>query len=180
MTVRLLKVPVLFVMLGFVPLIDSAPTVTPVCKSTVALVIVKELLVGPSVPEPLTAKTPALTVVPPLYVFAPVSVSVPAPALMRFTPVPAITPLMVPAPLFVIVRVPLVAKDIAAALSAPVLTVNPVNPAVSPTEPVKFVVPPALFTVKPYAPSSVLAKPIVAELLVLLRTVLAPKVTAPV
>ena len=91
MTVRLLKVPVLFVMLGFVPLIDSAPTVTPVCKSTVALVIVKELLVPPSVPEPLTAKTPALTVVPPLYVFAPVSVQVPASCLVS---VPAPTPIM--------------------------------------------------------------------------------------
>jgi hypothetical protein len=64
-TVRL-EVPMLFVMLGFVPLIDNEPTVTPVCKSTVALAMVNELVVLPRVPEPLTVKTPALTVVPPL------------------------------------------------------------------------------------------------------------------
>ena len=63
-TVRL-DVPVLLVILGFVPLISSEPTVTPTCRSTVALLIVNRLPVLPSVPEPLTAKVPALTVVAP-------------------------------------------------------------------------------------------------------------------
>ena len=64
MTVRL-EVPVLFVILGLVPVIDSEPIVTVVCRSTVALLIVKRLAVLPSVPVLLIAKVPALTVVAP-------------------------------------------------------------------------------------------------------------------
>ena len=90
LTVRLLNVAVLFVMLGFVPLINKEPTVTPVCRSTVALVIVNELVVLPILPEPLTTQVPALTVVPPLYVFAPDNVHVPVSCL---TSVPAPVPM---------------------------------------------------------------------------------------
>ena len=61
-----LELPVLFVMLAVVPLIDSEPTVKLFCRSSVALLITNAPLVLPSVPEPLNTNVPALIVVPPV------------------------------------------------------------------------------------------------------------------
>ena len=67
-----LELPVLLTMLAPVPPIVSEPTVTPVCKSKVALVAPDIVLIDsefaelPRVPEPLTTKVPALMVVPPV------------------------------------------------------------------------------------------------------------------
>jgi len=64
-----LEVPVVLVMAGFVPLILSEPTVRARCKSRVALVIVKAVVVipplPPKLPELVTVKVPALMVVEP-------------------------------------------------------------------------------------------------------------------
>jgi hypothetical protein len=64
-----LEVPVVLVMAGLVPLILSEPTVRARCKSRVALVIVKAVVVTPPLPPKLpvlvTVKVPPLMVVEP-------------------------------------------------------------------------------------------------------------------
>ena len=68
LTIRI-DVPVVLVMAGLVPLILSEPTVRARCKSRVALVIVKAVVVTPllppKVPELVTVKVPPLIVVDP-------------------------------------------------------------------------------------------------------------------
>src|ERR1700719_2613361 len=63
------------------PLPFKAPTVWFVpFRSTVPPFTVRDPLVEPKVPEPESCNVPALTVVPPLYVLAPLRTHVPAPA----------------------------------------------------------------------------------------------------
>ena len=64
-----LEVPVLLVMAALLPLITSEPTVMARCKSKLALLIVRAVLVAPALPPMLpvlaTVKVPALMVVAP-------------------------------------------------------------------------------------------------------------------
>ena len=64
-----LEVPVVLVTAGLVPLILSEPTVRARCKSRVALVIVKAVVVipplPPKLPQLVTGKVAALMVVAP-------------------------------------------------------------------------------------------------------------------
>ena len=182
LTVRFEKL-ILFVILGLVPLISSEPTVKLVCKSTVALkappvaLIVNRLAVLPSVPDPLSAKVPALTLVEPPKLFKPESVSVPTPALLKLTPLPAMIPVMEPAPLLVIKIEELLASVMAAALSVPVVTDRPLS-GVSPTTLVNAVLP-VVSVVSTNAPDTVEPKfKVPAELPV--SVVFATSVTAPV
>ena len=80
-----LDVPVLFVIAGLAPLITKLPTCNPVCRSSVAPVIVSAFPTLPKL-DPLTsANVPALIAVLPPYVFTPESVNRPAPALLKAT-----------------------------------------------------------------------------------------------
>jgi hypothetical protein len=60
-----LEVPVELVIAGLVPLMLKLPTVMARCKSKVALLMVKALLLLPKLPMLVTTKLPAFTVVLP-------------------------------------------------------------------------------------------------------------------
>ena len=109
----------------------------------------------------------------------PERVKVPAPAFVKVAPVPPMMPVMVDVPPLVILIALLLAMVRAAAASTSVVIVRPVN-GVPPNAPVNVVSPvPWVLTVNVLAPPTVELKRIV-PLLVVVRAVFAPKVTAPV
>ena len=66
-----LDVPVLFVIAGLAPLITKLPTCNPVCRSSVAPVIVSAFPTPPKLDPLFTTNVPAFTAVLALYVLAP-------------------------------------------------------------------------------------------------------------
>ena len=110
---------------------------------------------------------------------APDRVKVPTPALVKVAPLPLMMPVMEPAPLLVIdsAGVPLVANAIAPAVKVPVLMVRPVR-GIVPIAPPK-VVSPVVVVDKVLAPVIVELKRMAPALTPVVRTVVAPKVTAP-
>ena len=127
-----------------------------------------------------SAKVPAVIVVPPLYVFAPLKVKRPAPALVSEavadTDLSLMMPVMVLVPALVTLKLP--CNVMAAAVSTSVLMVMPVNGVVPPTAPVKVVSPvPLVVTLSVCAPSTVLPNT-TSPFDVVLMAVLSPKFTA--
>jgi hypothetical protein len=61
-----LELPVVLVMAGLVPLMLKLPTVRAFCKSKVALLMLKLLLLLPKVPAPLSSNVPPLMTVDPV------------------------------------------------------------------------------------------------------------------